>query len=113
MAAQSRKEVREQKVRELVAACEQQRTELAESIEELRTPARFLEVGWQLAQVIRPGLQLFREVREVWTLRTPRKARSSLLSAWHLLSWAERARLAWAIGRWAGDLFMGRRRRRA
>ncbi len=105
--------MREQRMRELLAACEEQRTELGESIEQLRTPVRFLEVGWRLAQVIRPGLQLFREVRDVWNLRTPKKARSSLLSAWQLLSWAERARLAWAVGRWAGDLLLGRRRRGA
>lgn len=100
-------------MRELVAACDQQRAELAASLEEMRTPVRLLEVGWRLAQVIRPGLQLFREVRDVWTFQTPKKARSSLLSAWRLLSWAERARLALTIGRWAGNLLLGRGRRRA
>lgn len=100
-------------MRELIAACDQQREELAATLAELRTPARFLEVGWRLAQVIRPGLQLFQEVRDIWNIQTPKKARSSLLSAWRLLSWAERTRLAWTIGRWAGGLLLGRGRRRA
>ncbi|WP_142524884.1 hypothetical protein [Methylacidimicrobium cyclopophantes] len=105
--------MREQRMRELVAACEQQRAELSASLEEMRTPVRLLEMGWRLAQVIRPGLQLFSEVREIWTLQAPKKARVPLLSAWRLLSWAERARLALLLGRWAGSLLSGRGRKKA
>ncbi|MDD4932101.1 MAG: hypothetical protein PHO89_01355 [Methylacidiphilaceae bacterium] len=100
-------------MRELVAACEQQRDELGVSLEELRTPVRLLEVGWRLAQVVRPGLQLFREVQEVWKQETPKKTRSSLLSAFRLFSWAERTRLALMLGRWIGVHLIGKGRRRA
>ncbi|CAB4242522.1 protein of unknown function [Methylacidimicrobium sp. AP8] len=113
MAARSGKEIRERRIQELVAACDRQRAELGAALDELRTPVHMLELGWRLAQVVRPGVQLFRELRDIWVLRTPSKTRSSLLSAWRLLSWAERARLAWTIGRWAGDFLLGRGRRRA
>ncbi|MGD9896908.1 MAG: hypothetical protein AB7T14_07550 [Candidatus Methylacidiphilaceae bacterium] len=113
MAAQSRKEAIERRIQELVAACEQQRAELSASLDELRAPARLLEVGWRLAQVVRPGLQLFTEVRDIWRQETPKKARLSLLSVWRLFSWGERTRLALILGRWVGDLLWSRRRRKA
>ena len=100
-------------MRELLAACEQQRTELRDTLEELRTPVRVLEVGWRLAQVVRPGLQLFREIQEDWKLQTPKKARSSLLSVFRFFSWAERARLALTVGRWVGGRLLGKSRSRA
>ncbi|MDD2676163.1 MAG: hypothetical protein PHP75_01645 [Methylacidiphilaceae bacterium] len=100
-------------MQELLAACEQQRTELRDSLEELRTPVRVLEVGWRLAQVVRPGLRLFRELQDEWKLQTPKKAKSSPLSVLRFLSWAERARLALMVGRWVGGHLLRKSRGRA